>query len=238
MARGLLNRILVSAQTLPIPSSNPRRRILVYDPTGRAEVALGGAFRERYFVDFTRDIEAARLRLGSRAPDVVLTALPPGLPFSLLEEANLRPHSPIVIVLANAEDAGRIAEAFDRGARAYLPLPVDRRLATRVIDRELERDEHVREVEELRSQMQWDDVHIPGSSLEDIEKIAILRSLQATGGSTGRAARMLGISVRKIQYRLREWRQSAPHLLAARYPGDTDQPLTHDSWAGSDAMDS
>jgi len=191
---------------------------LVYDPSGRSEIALGGVFRERYFVDFARDIEAARSRLVHRAPDVLLTALPPGMPFSLLEEANLRPDRPIVIVLALAEDGGRIAEAFDRGARAYLPLPLDRRLASRVIDRELERDDHVREVHELRSQMKWDDVQIPGSSLEDIEKVAILRSLQAAGGSTGRAARMLGISVRKIQYRLREWRQSAPHLLAARQP--------------------
>lgn len=199
-------------------STHTRRRVLVYDPTGRAEIALGGSFCERYFVDFARDIEAARTRLGTRAPEVVLSALPPGMPFSLLEEANLRSDPPIVVVLAQAEDGGRIAEAFDRGAAAYVPLPLDRRLVSRVIERELKRSEQLREVETLRSQMKWDDVQIPGSSLEEIEKVAILRSLQATGGSTGRAARMLGISVRKIQYRLREWRQSAPHLLAARYP--------------------
>jgi DNA-binding NtrC family response regulator len=187
-------------------------------------MALGGNFTDRYFVDFTRDIEAARTRLATRRPDVVLSALPPGMPFSLLEEANLREESPIVIVLANAGDGGRIAEAFDRGARGYLPLPLDRRLVDRVIARELERAEDHREVETLRSQMQWDEVQIPGSSLEEIEKVAILRSLQATGGSTGRAARMLGISVRKIQYRLREWRRTAPHLLAARYPSDPSSP--------------
>lgn len=190
----------------------------MYDPTGRAEIALSGSFLDRYIVDFSRDIDAARARLETRSPEVVLTALPPGMPFSLLEEANLRGDSPIVIVLAQAEDGGRIAEAFDRGARAYLPLPIDRRLAARIIEREVRRDEQLKEVEELRSQMKWDDVRIPGSSLEEIEKVAILRSLQATGGSTGRAARMLGISVRKIQYRLREWRQTAPHLLSARYP--------------------
>lgn len=183
-------------------------------------MALRGHFSDRYFVDFSRDIEAARSRLASRTPDVVLSALPPGMPFSLLEETNLRENPPIVIVLANAGDGGRIAEAFDRGARGYLPLPLDQRLVERVIDRELARDDAQREVETLRSQMQWDEVRIPGSSLEDIEKVAILRSLQACGGSTGRAARMLGISVRKIQYRLREWKESAPHLLAARYPSE------------------
>ncbi|WP_428263185.1 sigma-54-dependent transcriptional regulator [Haliangium sp.] len=46
---------------------------------------------------------------------------------------------------------------------------------------------------------------IPGSSLEDIERYAILKTLEATGGSTSKAAEMLGISVRKIQYKLHEY---------------------------------
>ena len=48
---------------------------------------------------------------------------------------------------------------------------------------------------------------IPGARMAEIERIAILRTLEAVGGSTSRAARMLGISTRKIQYRLREYRQ-------------------------------
>lgn len=197
-----------------MPTSR-RARVLVYDPTGRAEIALGGGFKDQFLVDFTRTIDAARARLASRNPRVVLSALPSGMPFSLLEEANLLEAKPIVVVFANSEDGGRIAEAFDRGAAAYLPLPLDRRVAARVVNRELARADQGQEVRDLRSQLEWDDVQIPGSSLEDIEKVAILRSLQASGGSTGRAARMLGISVRKIQYRLREWRQTAPHLLEA-----------------------
>ena len=47
---------------------------------------------------------------------------------------------------------------------------------------------------------------IPGSTLEDIERYAIMATLEATGGSTSRAAKILGISVRKVQYRLREAR--------------------------------
>jgi DNA-binding NtrC family response regulator len=46
---------------------------------------------------------------------------------------------------------------------------------------------------------------IPGSSLADIERHAILKTLESTGGSTSRAAEMLGISVRKIQYKLQEY---------------------------------
>ncbi|HTE53746.1 MAG TPA: sigma-54 dependent transcriptional regulator [Kofleriaceae bacterium] len=46
---------------------------------------------------------------------------------------------------------------------------------------------------------------VPGSTLAELERYAILRTLEHTGGSTSRAAEMLGISPRKIQYRLREY---------------------------------
>jgi two-component system NtrC family response regulator len=47
---------------------------------------------------------------------------------------------------------------------------------------------------------------IPGATLFEIEREAILRTLEEVGGSTTRAAEVLGISVRKIQYRLKEYR--------------------------------
>ena len=47
---------------------------------------------------------------------------------------------------------------------------------------------------------------IPGATLFEIEREAILRTLEVVGGSTVRAAEVLGISVRKIQYRLKEYR--------------------------------
>ena len=50
-------------------------------------------------------------------------------------------------------------------------------------------------------------VAIPGSTLEEIEKEAILRTLEAVGGSTSRAAALLQISARKIQYKLKEYQQ-------------------------------
>jgi DNA-binding NtrC family response regulator len=46
---------------------------------------------------------------------------------------------------------------------------------------------------------------IPGATLADIERYAILETLKATGGSTSKAAEMLGISVRTIQYRLHDY---------------------------------
>ncbi|MET0592304.1 MAG: helix-turn-helix domain-containing protein, partial [Polyangiaceae bacterium] len=47
--------------------------------------------------------------------------------------------------------------------------------------------------------------HIPGSSLDDIERFAILKTLEMCGGSTSKAAAVLGISSRKIQYKLHEY---------------------------------
>jgi DNA-binding NtrC family response regulator len=55
-------------------------------------------------------------------------------------------------------------------------------------------------------------IKIPGSSMNEIERLAILATLEACGGSTSRAAEILGISVRKIQYRMHEY-SAAPHSM-------------------------
>ncbi len=46
-------------------------------------------------------------------------------------------------------------------------------------------------------------------TMEEVERLVILRTLDAVGGSTAEAARILGISRRKIQYRLRQWTEEA-----------------------------
>jgi DNA-binding NtrC family response regulator len=51
-------------------------------------------------------------------------------------------------------------------------------------------------------------VRIPGSTIHEIEKEAILRTLEHLGGSTTLAAKMLNMSVRKIQYKLKEYRKA------------------------------
>ena len=55
---------------------------------------------------------------------------------------------------------------------------------------------------------------IPGATIQEIERDAILRTIQAAGGSTSRAARILDISVRKIQYKLKEYREDAASISA------------------------
>jgi len=65
---------------------------------------------------------------------------------------------------------------------------------------------------------------IPGSTIYDLERYAILRTLEACKGSTSKAATILGISPRKIQYKLHEY-QSEPVGPAARaLGGDTPRP--------------
>ena len=62
-------------------------------------------------------------------------------------------------------------------------------------------------------------IQIPGARMDDIERYAITKTLESTGGSTSRAAEILNISVRKIQYKLHEY-ESAPK--SARAPVSED----------------
>jgi len=50
------------------------------------------------------------------------------------------------------------------------------------------------------------DIRIPGSSLDDIERYAILKTYESTGGQTKKTADILDISTRKVQYKLKEYR--------------------------------
>jgi two-component system response regulator HydG len=63
---------------------------------------------------------------------------------------------------------------------------------------------------------------IPGITLAEIERFAILRTLDAVGGSPSRAAAMLGISRRTIQYRLQEW--GLARAVPGEKPGDETEP--------------
>jgi two-component system response regulator HydG len=48
-------------------------------------------------------------------------------------------------------------------------------------------------------------IRIPGATMAELERYAILKTLEATDGSTAKAAELLDISVRTIQYRLHEY---------------------------------
>jgi two-component system, NtrC family, response regulator HydG len=50
-----------------------------------------------------------------------------------------------------------------------------------------------------------DGISVPGATMAELERYAILKTLEAVDGSTVRAAELLDISVRTIQYRLHEY---------------------------------
>jgi DNA-binding NtrC family response regulator len=61
-------------------------------------------------------------------------------------------------------------------------------------------------------------VQIPGSTLDSIERYAITKTLEATEGSTSRAAEILGISIRKVQYKLHEYQATPRPAYEAPIP--------------------
>jgi DNA-binding NtrC family response regulator len=65
---------------------------------------------------------------------------------------------------------------------------------------------------------------VPGSTVAELERYAILKTLEYTGGSTSRAADMLGISPRKIQYRMREYSGGPPRSHRAPTLQDRREP--------------
>jgi DNA-binding NtrC family response regulator len=66
---------------------------------------------------------------------------------------------------------------------------------------------------------------IPGATMADLERYAILETLKSTGGSTSKASEVLGISVRTIQYRLHQY-NAAPRsdVDVVRKDGRTGPP--------------
>ncbi len=58
----------------------------------------------------------------------------------------------------------------------------------------------------------------PHATLEELERHAILTTLEAVGGSTSRAAEVLGISVRKVQYKLQQYGAAPKSAVPAVTP--------------------
>ena len=60
---------------------------------------------------------------------------------------------------------------------------------------------------------------VPGTTIYDLERYAILRTLESCKGSTSKAATILGISPRKIQYKLHEYASGSPLPALAAHDG-------------------
>ncbi len=63
------------------------------------------------------------------------------------------------------------------------------------------------------------ELSIPGATMSEIERLAIIKTLEAVRGSVPKAAELLGISIRTIQYRLKEWNVDRALLSESTEPG-------------------
>ena len=171
--------------------------------------------------DLAADVRAGRFRedLYYRL-NVVHIEMPP-----------LRVRAGDVLVLANyflrrfAEENQKPVERFSDGARAKI-LAHPWRGNVRELENAIERavvlcagaliEENDLPVDV--APLSGGSLHIPGATMSEIEKHAILASLEAVNGSTAKAAQMLGISIRTIQYRLNEYRTASGAASRAAPP--------------------
>lgn len=159
-------------------------------------------------IDPRRDVQAGRLRedLFDRLRTVHV------------EMPALRDRNNDVLLLAEyfvrrfAEENHRLVSDFSRLARAKLAShnwPGNVRGLEQVIaSAVMQCDGVTLEASDLGFEpdvSQLDEPRIPGSTMADIEKHAILQTLDSVAGSTARAAEILDVSVRTIQYRLHEY---------------------------------
>jgi two-component system response regulator HydG len=140
-----------------------------------------------------------------------------------IEMPPLRLRGPDVVVLANhflrkfAEENHKSVETFTDAARAKI---IGHRWPgnVRELENAIERAVVLSEGNALREEdlpvdvapLAQGAVRIPGATMGEIERFAILSTLEATNGSTTKAAEMLGVSVRTIQYRLNEYGAAKP----------------------------
>ncbi len=135
-----------------------------------------------------------------------------------LEMPPLRLRGSDVLVLANAflrrfaEDNKKPVEDFSEEARTKILAhrwPGNVRELENAIERAVVMCETSRvEADDLpfeAAQPMRGPIRVPGATMAEIERWAILATLEVTGGSTAKAAELLDISVRTIQYRLHEY---------------------------------
>ena len=135
-----------------------------------------------------------------------------------LEMPPLRLRGSDVLVLANAflrrfaEDNKKPVEEFSEEARTKLLAhrwPGNVRELENAVERAVVLCEGSRiEAEDLPFEAATPmrgPIRVPGATMAEIERWAILATLEVTGGSTAKAAELLDISVRTIQYRLHEY---------------------------------
>ena len=204
----------------------PAKILVVDDEPGSLSALMHMLDSSGYQVIGANDGMSALEQLELLQPDLVLTDLQmPGI-YRLnvinLRLPPLRERISDIPLLAThfaerfAADDGRPALEFSAPAMALLlshPWPGNVREMQNVIQRAVVLAEEDKiEPQHLPPEIaptapNFDELPtVPTATMLDFESYAILKTLEATQGSTSKTAAALGISVRKIQYRLQEYR--------------------------------
>lgn len=164
--------------------------------------------QEGFVVSTAADGQEALELMAQHLPDVVVTDLrmPRIDGLELLRRARSS-HGDLPFVMMTAFGAvDTVRMAMRAGATDYLEKPVSFEELLATLASALQpRCQTVRNIPTPRPEAPDAGVRIPGSTFAEIERHVILSTLEAVGGSTSRAARMLNLSVRTIQYRLHDY---------------------------------
>ncbi len=146
-----------------------------------------------------------------------------------LDVPPLRTRPSDVLLLADhflrelAREEGETMEGFTEDAKSALlayPWPGNVRELKNCIEQAFVFAEHCRidaadlPIQSSPARQEAIRMMIPGATMAEIERYAILETLRAVQGSTVKAAGILGISQRTIQYRLKEWGVEARDIEA------------------------
>jgi len=132
--------------------------------------------------------------------------------FDLLRDWGQGPDRSPFILLVDAGDAQSAIEGMKLGAMDCLIKPVDMETLWSLVEQTIEvRNRDAKANGSSRptstSGNSASNLEIPeGTSLEDLERVAVERALQQHHGNRTHAARELGISVRTLQRKLKAWR--------------------------------
>lgn len=209
-----------AASTLPVYQGSRVGRVLVVDPDVAGRKALEGHLRAaQHALVWTHDYGQLAPLLQSYDPEVVvleLSGVPQGNGLKLLEETVAAGPGATLLAVVPTQQRGLGLEAVRLGAENYVTKPFEPDAVVLHLRRALEKAQLRRDATRLGlveresgpvpvAKTNELPGRVPGLTMAELERWAILTTLAAVGGSTAQAAALLGISQRKIQYRIKEW---------------------------------
>jgi len=185
-------------------------RILVVADEVNARTSVVESLRaDGHDIEVASDAKEALGRRDTFSPHVVVVDFDMRGIDGLVEKLRSNDAPPSVVVLTGHAGGPTALLALRAGAAATVSKPLDVEELSLVVRRAAEYTILDRENRDLRGRLEQVMTNgmpvVPGSRLDEIERYVILETLKLTRGSTSKAAEMLGISVRTIQYRLHDY---------------------------------